>query len=379
MTGVLTTHVSGLKALARPAIQLLREVPVHHARFRQRRGPRPLAVFLPAYGPTGAALLRIYNIAQAMRPLGWRTLVLPPKMTLAQRLRFLRRAGPDVLVMQGARHGLNRPALYPDWPVVFDMDDADFHLPHLAQPVTRAMASVAAVTAGSAYVADWCLAAGAPRAEIIWTGTPPSARARVPATRRPPVVAWAQTRPVTYVREAALVARLMQDLAARQPGVTLRLYDRRFGDDPGFLDPFRAKGVTVEWIKACSYKEYLASFDDVAVGLAPLAPDTPFSRGKSFGKVLAYLDRGVPVIGSDAGEHGRFFTPETGVITNDSAAWVTALDQLLTDPARRQAMADAATAAFRSRLTTEVAAKAMIKTLEGLMSTGPARRAMGVS
>jgi len=118
-----------------------------------------MAVFLPAYGPEGAALLRIYKVAQNLRDLGWRTLVLPWKLTLAQRHRFLARAAADIVVMQGARHALNRPELYPGQTILFDMDDADFHLPHLAEPIRASMPHVSAVIAGSAYIADWCRAA----------------------------------------------------------------------------------------------------------------------------------------------------------------------------------------------------------------------------
>ena len=77
-----------LKALAGPALGLLREAPVHSDWVRQR-GRGPLVIFLPAYGPEGAALLRIYNLAAALRPLGWRTLVLPATLSLAQRRRLL--------------------------------------------------------------------------------------------------------------------------------------------------------------------------------------------------------------------------------------------------------------------------------------------------
>ena len=104
-----------------------------------------------------------------------------------------------------------------------------------------------------------------------------------------------------------------------------------------------------------AYPAYLASFDDVAIGLAPLCEAAPFARGKSFGKVLAYLDRKVPVLGSAAGEHPAFFTPATGVISNDEADWVRACGRLLADPARRQRQADAAFEAFRQHLGVSVA------------------------
>lgn len=332
--------------IARPAVQAVREIPVHSARLWQRgRGPRVL--FLPAYGPSGAALLRIYLMARALRAKGWITTVLPPTLGLGQRQRILRRACPDIVVMQGARHVLNRPEFYRDVPVFYDLDDADFHLTHLEGPVRRAMAQVSGVIAGSQYIADWCNRAGAVQTHVVWTGTPPSKRIWCAQQARPPVVAWSQTRPMTYVHEAALVRTAVAQIGAAHP-VTLRLYDRQPGDDLGFARSFDAPGVTVEWRETCQYSDYLASFDDVALGLAPLCPEAPFSRGKSFGKVLAYFDARVPVIGSDACEHGAFFDDKTGVITNDTARWVKAGLALLENASARQAMADRHTCAFRT-------------------------------
>lgn len=345
----------GLRGIARPVLHGFREIPVHSARILQP-GRGPLAVFLPARGPNGASLLRIYAVAQQMRTQGWRTLVLPWKLTLAQRHRFIARSAPDILVMQTARHVLNDPALYGDVPVLYDMDDADFHLPHLAAPVRAAMPRVSAVIAGSRYIADWARAAGAPAAHVVWTGTPPLKRVRPPQAVRPPVIAWAQTRPMDYRREADMVRDVTARLAARHPGITLRLYDRQPGDDPAYAQSFAAPGLTVEWRAACRYRAYLASFDDVALGLAPLAPDMPFSRGKCFGKVLGYLDARVPVLASAAGEHERFFTAATGLVSNDPGVWVTAAATLLEDAAARQTMADAAYEQYRARLSIEAAA-----------------------
>ena len=346
-----------LKSALRPGVQMAREMPVHVDHLRQAGGGAPLVVFLPAYGRQGAALLRMYNLAQGLRSFGWRTLVLPPSLGLQQRLRLLHGAGADVVVMQGARHALNRPALYPGFPILFDMDDADFHLPHLADPVRRAMPDVAGVIAGSRYVADWCEKNGAGAAHVVWTGSPVSEGMRPAAAARKRVIAWAQSRPMTYVHEAALVAQVSRAVAAQCPNVTLRLYDRQPGDDLSFIERFRTPDLTVEWIQAAQYSDYLSSFDDVAIGFAPLSFDTPFSRGKSFGKVLAYLDRAVPVIGSDRGEHGQFFTPETGVITNDTGVMVRETIRLLYAPEARHTMATAAFSAFRQRLSLEAVAE----------------------
>src|SRR6056297_3527118 len=109
--------------------------PSAHPWLALTRCPRraPLALFLPAPGRgDGAARLRIYNISAGLKDHGWATAVLPPGLTLAQRRRMIAFAAPDVLVMQGARHALNRPALYPGERIIFDIDDGDFHLSHLA-------------------------------------------------------------------------------------------------------------------------------------------------------------------------------------------------------------------------------------------------------
>lgn len=273
--------------------------------------------------------------------------------------------------MQGARHGLNRPALYPEWSVIYDMDDADFHLPHLAKPVTEAMGQIAWVLAGSRYIADWARASGAPGASVLWTGTEPSALPPPDPATRPPVVAWAQTQPWNYHREARFVADVMAKVAARRPGTTLRLYDRQKGSPASFLSEFRAPGLTLEWRSRSPYATYLNSFEDVAVGLAPLCPETPFSRGKSFGKVLAYLDRKVAVVASDAGEHGAFFSPRTGVVTNEPEAWVAAITGLLNDPSQRAALSGAATQAFHDRLSL----RATAARLAGILQDVRAQRA----
>ena len=357
-----TSFSGAVKALIRPGLQGLRSLSVHADHLRQS-GQGPLAIFLPAYGPSGAARLRIFNVARDLRAFGWQTLVLPPTLNLGARKHLLARFQPDVVVMQGARHALNRPVFYPGVPIVFDMDDADFHLRHLARPVRDAMEHVAAVAAGSRYIADWCRAAGAGEVEVIWTGSPVTARPRPPQAVRGPVLAWAQTRPQTYVHEAEFVRQVTARLAAEVPGLVLRLYDRQAGDDPSFADSFRTPGLRVEWLRTASYSDYLASFDDVALGLAPLCPEAPFNRGKSFGKVLAYLDREVPVLASVAGEFPAFFTPGLGVMSNAPGTWVSEGARLLGDPAARQAMAHAARAAFERQLSARAAATRMNRLL----------------
>lgn len=149
-------------------------------------------------------------------------------------------------------------------------------------------------------------------------------------------------------------------LIRRCPDVRLRLYDRLPDDDPAFLVRFQAAGIPTDWVPAMAFPEYLASFDDVSLGLAPLCAETPFSRGKSVGKVLAYLDRHVPILASDAAEHGRIFRDKTAIVSNDPDVWVAEAAALLNDPCKRQAMADKAFALFQQRLSLEAATRHMV-------------------
>ena len=296
------------RKLLRPTVRHLRAWPPGVSVERARRGSGKDIALLPSTGRKQSSLLRIYNIAHELRGMGWCPAVLPSFLTLHQRQRLLARLAPYAVIMQGARHALNRPDLYPQSPIIYDIDDADFHLPHLAQPVGEAMPQVAAVLAGARYIARWCRGAGAKRVDVVWTGAPVSRRARLPHVKRRPVVAWAQTRPMTYLHEAEWVRHFVGQLGEVCPDITLRLFDRQPGDDPGFAQSIEARGVTVEWVRSCGYSDYLRHLDDVSLGMAPLSDQSPFSRGKSFGKVLAYLDRHVPVLASDACEHGAFFS-----------------------------------------------------------------------
>lgn len=303
------------------------------------RGAAPCAVFLPSRGREMSSLLRIYLIAASLRRLGWQTAVIPWRLGLDDRHRILSILQPDVVVMQGARHPLNRPDLYPGTRIVYDMDDADFHLDHLAEAVQDAMRNVSLVLAGSRYVADWCRARGA-RVEVIWTGTPISRHPYRPHAARKPVVAWAQTAPATYHRERAFVLDVMRRVRAQNPEVQLRLFDRRPDEPDTILAPFRAAGISVEWTPRLPYRHFLNALQDVAVGLSPVCVDNPFSRGKSFGKILAYLDRGVPVVAGDAVDHPLVLDPATAVLSNDPQVVADAVCRLLASPGLRQDMAE---------------------------------------
>lgn len=158
--------LSKVRRAAQAARRLVDEVRLlADPRLGRASGSR--VVFLPSTGREGAAFPRIWAQAEALKASGWQTVVVPPWLKLPARHRVLARLSPDIVVMQGARHPLNRPALYPGHRVLYDMDDADFHLDHLAAPVAEAMGQVAGVIAGSRYVANWTRDHGARQVHVI--------------------------------------------------------------------------------------------------------------------------------------------------------------------------------------------------------------------
>jgi hypothetical protein len=326
----------------------------HAQRMRAPFG-RPRVVFFPSNQPADpASHLRAWAVAPELRRLGWRVLVVPAPLSLAQRRQLLRLERPDVVVLQQTRHPLNDPALYAPYPCVLDADDADCLDPRHRDRIALCAARAAAVVGGSRFVASE-LGCHNPDATVIWTSTPrPPRPPRRSAYARGPVVAWAHSCPLQYPREAALVRRAMTAVAERT-----HFEFWLFGTAPSsqvdeFFAPMRARGATCVAIPPMPYPAYLARVSQAAVGLQPVCTDNPFSRGKSFGKVLAYLAGEVAVVASHAVDHPLFFRHgETAMLARTPDEWVDAVALLLRDPRRRARMAGAAYRDFLHQLTTD--------------------------
>lgn len=318
------------------------------------RGTGPRIVFLPSTPGPGASDLRAVRIAAELRRQGWHAVALPPQLEAGQRARLIGRFRPDLIVFQQCRHPLNRADLAFGRPFLLDIDDADFHDPRLAPRLETMARGARAVIAGSRYIRDWAQGF-CPRAEVVWTGSPISPGPRPPQGARGPLVAWAQADPLGYPAEMAFVETVLRPVAAARPDAVLRLYGVNDAAARAALAA-RFDFIRLETLPSLPYRRFLLSLRDVAVGLSPILPEAVFSRGKSFGKILGYLDAKVPVICSDQADHALFFTPRSGVVSDDAGAWTATILRLLADPAGRETMAGAAFADFQARLSLPAAA-----------------------
>ena len=336
-----------LGALAREAIV--------HARSVVQGTARPAVLFFPSQGlDDGAARLRAYNIAERLRGYGWRSLTCPKHLNLAARQRVIARFRPNIIVMQTARHPLNRPDLYPNVPCVMDLDDADYIDPVSAAPLADALERSAGVIAGSRAVAEYCRTKNS-RVRVVWTGTPPSNPGPPPQTGRQRLITWAASSPVGSAGETAFVRSVLEHLVSKNCQFKFRMYcDDGTPEFQDYIAKLVPPGIVTESLPYLYYPKFLQSLDTVAVGLAPLVNTSGFSGGKSFGKVLAYVDRGIPVVTHPVVDHPLFFrNGVNGFMLETAAEWADAIVQLLDDAELRERLSEAARNDFLRRLTAE--------------------------
>lgn len=362
--------MTGARSLRNRLGALAREAALRLAVLRRPRAGFVVLV-MPSQGrDDGAANLRGYCVADYLNAHGWTAFVCPKHLSLRQRRRVVRALRPDVILMQSARHAANRPANFPGTPVVLDIDDADYLAEHSRGAVDECLRDSAAVIAGSRTVAQYCRARNSD-VTVIWTGSPPSPQTPPPQDQRGRVVTWAASGPTTYPLEAAFVEDVLRLAAGRTDPFQFLL----FADDgsPAYealVQRFAATGVEVVRRPYLAYPAYLAELGTVAVGLAPLVALDGFSSGKSFGKVLAYLDQGVAIITHPVVDHPLFFRDRENAILADGAeAWADMVVRLLDDAAFRQRLSDAGRADFLTRLSTAEAASRVRDVLERVVKS----------
>ena len=119
------------------------------------------------------------------------------------------------------------------------------------------------------------------------------------------------------------------------------------------------------------YDAFLQSLEEIAVGLNPLIAMDGFSAGKSFGKVLAYLDAGVPTINTPNVDHPLFFEHgRNGFLAGaDAALWADLILAMIDDPSKRGQIAEAARLDLVKRLSLPAAGRRVDETLRSAIAT----------
>lgn len=329
-----------------------------------------LVMLLDAMHSGSGGDLRGRALAPELRRLGWRVIVVPPSMDLAQRKRTIALERPDVILLRQSRHPLNRPALYSPIPCVFDADDADIDT-HPDEVVDCLKGSVA-VIAGSRYIAEMFQRHN-PNVSVIWTGSyatePPEA---ISNEERAPVIAWANSVPELHPGERAFLREVLLRLA-QQHKFQLHLYGYK-GSEPGALldlmEPLREAGIQVTTFGLLPYRAFIDSLGQAAIGLNPVCMDNAWSRGKSFGKVLAYMAAGVAVVTSPELDYPLFFeNGRNGVLAGGVDEWAERCSYLLEHPEARGALVRQAQEDMAARLSSRWAARLLDGVLRDVLAS----------
>lgn len=166
----------------------------------------------------------------------------------------------------------------------------------------------------------------------------------------------------THNRDFAEASPALLGLFAALPALELHVV--------GYLDlgpewePFRDRVKTREFVPWRQLPAVLASFD---VNLAPLEQGNPFCEAKSELKWLEAAAVGVPTVASPTAPfRAAIRNGETGFLAATTEEWVEAIRLLATDPARRQAVGEAAAARLEAAYAPRALGEELEKTLAAL-------------
>jgi glycosyltransferase involved in cell wall biosynthesis len=144
---------------------------------------------------------------------------------------------------------------------------------------------------------------------------------------RGPVLGWVgHSGNLAYLES---LAGPLRELDRRHPGLRLIVAADRAPRMPGLDVEFR------RW----SLDREVSCFDGIGVGLMPL-DDTPWARGKCAFKAIQYMALGIPAVVSPVGMNRDLVRDgENGLVAEDEAGWVRAVDRLFRDPGFAQRIA----------------------------------------
>lgn len=226
-------------------------------------------------------------------------------------------------------------------PVVFDYDDAIFHMYDdspsaavrtlLGGKLRPLIAGAAAVTAGNEYVADYARRLNN-RVLVVPTVVDTDRVRPSPHPRSSlPVIGWIGS-PSTWPYVEPLLPILRQ-LAADGLARTLIVGAGRAAE--------RLASAGVEFRPWAEQRE-ISDLQEMDIGIMPV-PDAAWERGKSGFKLIQYMAIGIPSIASPVGVNAAVLADgQAGITATSAAEWEASLRALLADGERRRRLGAAA-------------------------------------
>jgi len=245
--------------------------------------------------------------------------------------------------------------------IVFDMDDA-IDLPPPGYPdearrASRYRENFAATMAIADHVlcGNDALAARVPHPRTSILPTPIDTDRFHPDALDPagssPVIGWVGHRDnLPYLER---LAGPLRELARRRPGLRVKVICDR---------PPRLDGLTVDYERWTLARE-LECFAGMTVGIMPL-DDSDWARAKCAFKAIQYMALGIPTVASPVGMNRALIQDgDSGLLADDDATWLEALDRLLGDPQLRRAVAARARQIVEASYSVRVVSQILIDEL----------------
>ncbi|MGA9583475.1 MAG: glycosyltransferase family 4 protein [Allosphingosinicella sp.] len=251
-------------------------------------------------------------------------------------------------------------------PVVYDYDDANFHVydsnrnamvrRFLGGKLGPVLSRAAAVVCGNRYIEAYA-ERFCPNTIIIPTVVDTDVYLPAgPGSAQPaaPLVGWVGS-PTTWLNVEPLIPTIVD---------TLSPFGGRFrAVGPGSAATALPGIELVEWSEASEVGE-LQRLD---IGIMPLL-DRPFQKGKCGYKLIQYMACGVPVIASPVGVNSEIVTHgENGFLASTEEEWAEALRRLLSDAGLRRRMGEAGRRRVEQRYSLRVQQPRLLELFKSLV------------
>lgn len=297
-----------------------------------------------------------------MRPLGWDVVLVPGQLEIAQRQRLCTILRPDAILFLKSRNWKNHPRHFPQYPSIFLIDDADFLDPKEHNHVMECTKKAALVIAGNEFVSTWCKQYNS---NVVKTWVPHAPRKTtptIPNAQRSNIIMWAPGDPIGYTTESEFITKIIIELQSQRDDFEFWMTgckNKEWAAD--FAKPLLAKGVQLKQFGYFQqYSKYLDAIAQSPIGLHPVRLENEYAHGKSFGKILSYINCDTTVITDPVPDHSDFFKHQTnGMLAGSVQEYAQSITYLLNHPNERQTMANQAYEDFLKQLSTPVAAQTL--------------------
>lgn len=331
-----------------------REIIVY-LQFVRKACKRPLILVSVSDSVSGfSSELRGKNLVQLWYSQGINAVLVPPQLEITQRHRLARWLKPDVVIHQTFRIEGNDPSIYPNAVNILDLDDADFLDPRIQATMEDRLKLCDGGIGGSRYTEAW-IKTIINDSTVVWTGSKQCQPIVKSSSGSENNIVWAITSPLDNPVEAEFIKGVLAKCSKKNTFTFTVIGKGQSQNIQSFFAPALGEKNKFVHYPFLPYDNFLSVLANATVGLAPLfEQENNFNKGKSFGKILAYLTAGVPVVTTFAADHELFFEDGVnGFISNVPEHWVESIEKLLTDQKLREAIRVKSSIDYNNRLSLE--------------------------